>query len=373
MFIGRGKGFGQRFDLSQPSPCLAQLHPLCGDCDDDDTRSRVTLSLIRDEIKENRINEKLVRPEDPLLDEAVRRAFRAFKLPERQLLLHLNEVFQQDLPIWSSSPGLPWIHYGYKTKGDIRRDPEAIQRVRHFWYRIKRGQNIDMPDCCAYVCSNLCKMGEAIWVYPATVTFGEAVFAIPLIRAYQKYRMPIAYGYETGIDGMRKIFQEFKGGTHFLRIDFSKFEKSLPSWLLEIAFDILECNLDFTKYQDHGVPLASAMIRMWDAVKDYFINTKIRMCNGEQYMKRSGLAIGSYFTDLVDRLCKYILLTYAALKFGVTIENLLVFVEGDSIMATFEVFTPDQVQEALGPLGLTINVAKSGYSKYISNLLSTRI
>nr|APG78199.1 RdRp [Wuhan insect virus 24] len=366
MFIGREKGFGQRFDPPEHSPYLTSLLPYCGEY----TRSRVTLKLIRDDIKENRLNEKATRPNDYLLDEAIRRTRHAFQLPELVKPLHLNDVFQQDLPIWSSSPGLPWTQYGYKTKGDIRKDPDAINRIRHFWHRIKTGHNIRLPDCCAFVRSHICKSGEAkvraVWGYPATVTFAEAMFALPLIRAYQTYRTPIAYGYETGIGGMRKIFQQFKG-QYFLGIDFTKFDKTLPAWLIRTAFDILAYNIDFTKYQDHGVPFAPALLKMWNLLSDYCINTRIRMCNGERYMKRAGLASGSYFTQLVGSICNHILLTYAALKRGVEIRDILVFGD-DSILSTDDSLTPDDIQDALEPFGLVINVAKSGYSKNISNL-----
>lgn len=366
MFLGKGSGFGQRFEPPEASPYLIDLLPMCSKY----TRSKVTLKLIRDDIKENRVNENAVRPDDPLLDEAIRITSRAFQLPELVKPLHLKDVFLQDLPIWSSSPGLPWMQYGYRTKADIRKDPDAINRIRYFWHRIKTGQKIRLPDCCAYVRSHLCGIGDtkvrAVWGYPATVTFGEAMFAIPLIRAYQMYRTPIAYGYETGIGGMQKIFQEFRG-RRFLGIDFKKFDKTLPAWLIKIAFNILAYNINFKEYQDYGVPVAAALLRMWHTLVDYCINTRIRVCNGERYLKRSGLASGSYFTQLIGSICNHILLTYAALSKGVSLRNVLVFGD-DSLVSTDEEFTPDDVQKAISPLGLVVNVEKSGYSDDISNL-----
>nr|QVG74789.1 RNA-dependent RNA polymerase [Riboviria sp.] len=367
MYLGKDRGFGQRFDPPEYSPYLTKILPDCSEY----TRSRVTLKLIRDDIKENRINEKAVRPDDPILDEAIRRTCRAFQLPELVKPLHLNDVFKQDLPIWSASPGLPWTYYGYKTKGDIRKDPDAINRIRHFWHRIKTGQNIHLPDCCAFVRSHICKKGEskvrAVWGYPATVTFAEAMFALPLIRAYQTYRTPIAYGYETGVGGMRKIFQQFKG-KYYLGVDFSKFDKTLPAWLIRIAFDILAYNINFKQYQDYGVPVASSLIKVWYVLVDYCINTRIRMCNGERYLKKAGLASGSYFTQLIGSICNHILLTYAALRHDIEIKDILVFGD-DSIMGVDEQFTPDDIQKVLSPFGLVVNVAKSGYSKNISNLM----
>lgn len=89
-------------------------------------------------------------------------------------------------------------------KGDIKRDPDAIQSVRRVAHFIKQGHTVELPDCCAYVRSHTCEVGEfkvrAVWGYPATVTFMEAMFALPLINAYKELPMsvrPIAYGFET--------------------------------------------------------------------------------------------------------------------------------------------------------------------------------
>nr|QIJ70087.1 RNA-dependent RNA polymerase [Varnsen partiti-like virus] len=346
MYIARGKGF----EPPQPSPYLSSFHPLCGNY----TGSEVALSLIREDIKQNRMNEHAQQPNDRLMTYAIQRAFHAFKLPNKPPLLHLSDVFQQDLPIWNSSPGLQWNQCGYRTMGDIRRDPDAIKRIRYFWYQIKTGHDIRLSHCCAYVRSHICERGESkvrvVWGYPATVTFGEAVFAVPLIRAYRKH----------------PILQRFRG-TQFLGIDFSEFDNSLPSWLMKAAFSILAYNLDFTRYQDHGIPHTDRAITMWETITDYFIHTRIMMCNGKLYRKKSGLASGSYFTQLVGSICNYILLTYAALKCHVRFENLFVF-GNDSVMSTCDRFTPDHIQEVLDGLGMTFNVAKSPISRNISYL-----
>nr|APG78249.1 RdRp [Hubei partiti-like virus 36] len=368
MYIGRARGFGQKFEPPQPSPYLEHLLPYCNGIQ----RSPVTLSLIREDIKDNLKSQNNVKPtNDYYLDEAIRRTREAFLLPEKQPLIHLNDVFDQDLPIWSSSPGLPWTQYGYKTKGDIKRDPSAIQRIRWFWHRVKCGKKVGLPDCCAYVRSHLVKPGEtkvrAVWGYPATVTFGEAVFAIPLIRAYQKHRTPIAYGYELGIGGMKKLYQQFGKHKYFLGIDFKKFDKTLPPWLIHIAFDVLAQNLDFGKYQDRGTPRVGCVLRMFNAIRKYAICTTIRMCNGERYRKKAGLASGSYFTQLVGSVCNHILLTYAALRNNIKIEDILVFGD-DSLVAVARPLTPDDVADALERFGMVVNVGKSGFSKNISSL-----
>lgn len=176
-------------------------------------------------------------------------------------MLHLIDIFQKDLAIWSEPPGLPWKNKGYKTKGDIKRDPNAIQSVRSFWHCVKNGQNYAFPFCTPFVRScvsdNETLAEHVLWAYPATVTFGEAMFALPLIKAYEELAVltrPIAYGFETFAGKMQYATFRFQGGRSYIGMNFKKFDKTVPVWLIEIAFDILAINIDFSKYEYYGVP-----------------------------------------------------------------------------------------------------------------------
>nr|APG78333.1 RdRp [Hubei partiti-like virus 35] len=364
-YLGKASGFGQLFKPPEPSPYLAELLPLCGDLQ----RSPLSLALIRDDVKKF-VTSHSTKPTDILFTEACRQTVRAFMLPSRVKMLHLNDVFKKDLPIWSSSPGLPWMNHGYKVKRDIQQDPDAIQRIRWFWHRVKAGENIAFPDCCAHVRTHIVGKGEtkvrAVWGYPATITFGEAVFALPLIEAYSRGDYPIAYGYETGVGGTKRIYHEFEGN-NFLGIDFKSFDKAIPPWLLNIAFDVLAYNIDFGNYEEYGVARYRSMLHMYNRLTDYCINTKIRLCNGERYQKDVGLASGSYFTQLAGSVVNYILLTYACLKLKAQVRKLLVFGD-DSLLATDVTITPHDIAQVLEPLGMTVNTAKSGASRYISDL-----
>ncbi|XP_017484547.1 PREDICTED: uncharacterized protein LOC108373198 [Rhagoletis zephyria] len=232
------------------------------------------------------------------------------------------------------------------------------------------GEKMSFPDSCAYVRAHIVKRGEtkvrAVWEYPATVTLGEAVFALPLIDAYKRGGYPIAYGYETGMAGCKKIYQNFKGN-YFLGIDFKSFYKTLPPWLIEIAFDVLSYNIDFVRYKDYGVARCNAMVDMFEQLRDYCIHTTIRMCNGERYIKHSGLASGSYFTQLIGSIANYLLLTYACMMNEVDVRSILVFGD-DSLLGLEKALTPDDIANVLEELGMIVNVNKSGSSRYISRL-----
>lgn len=108
-----------------------------------------------------------------------------FRLPENAKMNHLNNVFQQDLDIWTESPGLLWTAEDYKTKGGMKRDSERVRRVRKFAYMVKNGDGLSATDCLAFVRSHICDESEykarTVWEYPSTLVFIEAMYALPLI------------------------------------------------------------------------------------------------------------------------------------------------------------------------------------------------
>lgn len=354
-YIGKVPGFAQRtFTEVRQS----QFYP---ETNTGLWRSPVTQSLIKADLE--LFHNPVKKPFNINLEFAIAKAYNAFSIPGLVKMLHLNDVFCKDLDIWSKSPGLPWIQHGYKTKGDIKRDPEAVRKVRHFWHRVKAGDDIRPPDCLSYVRSHVCAVGDskvrAVWGYPATVLFGEAVFALPLLERYKNFPSPFAYGYETAIGGMKKICKRYTAYKHFAGLDFKAFDKNTPRWLIEKAFRILEANINFVEYQDHGVADARRMIRMWHYIKDYFINTTIRTANGCRYRKSSGIASGSYFTQLVGSICNYILCQWMCLEqLGVFAEDIIV--QGDdSLMALNGVMSLTKCSELMKSIGMEINMDKS--------------
>jgi hypothetical protein len=311
-------------------------------------------------------------PDDPMFRLAVSKTYHAFKIPSLVKMIHLNDIFQEDLDIWSKSPGLPWKDIGYRTKGDIKKDPEAVRKVRHFWHRIKAGEKLYPPDSLAYVRSHVCEVGEskvrAVWGYPATMTFGEAVFALPLIRAYQDRTGPMAYGYETALGGMKRIYNRYCQYRHYAAVDFKKFDKTVPAWLIDIAFEVLRSNIDFTRYRDHGIADARRMMTMYEYIESYFINTTIRLADGSRYRKTSGIASGSYFTQLVGSVINYLLLQWASLtQFGDYLEDIMVLGD-DSLSATRSDLSLRECAELFSTVGMEVNMTKSQITRELSTI-----
>lgn len=105
LYIERTQGFSQRtYDKIDPSPFLPfESYGLW--------RSPITQASIRRDLEECVLTSKL-RPENELLELAIYRTYDMFRLPDKMKMIHLNDVFQQDLDIWSKSPGLPWRDLG---------------------------------------------------------------------------------------------------------------------------------------------------------------------------------------------------------------------------------------------------------------------
>nr|AGW51759.1 RNA-dependent RNA polymerase-like protein [uncultured virus]AGW51777.1 RNA-dependent RNA polymerase-like protein [uncultured virus] len=334
-------------------------------------RSGVTIQAIRKDVKAFQNTTKF--NFTPSMKAAIAQTRRDFKLPYPVKMIHLNDVFDKDLRIWRSSPGLPWINLGFKTKGQVIAGAKERQSIRRFWHCVKEGRHPLAPDCLAHVRSHIVEESEekirAVWGYPATVTIGEAVFALPLIEAYKdrKHKV-IAYGYEPLKGGFKRLLARFLGFPEYHALDFKAFDKTIPAPLIRVAFDILLDNIDLIEYQDYGVANAKKMATMWAYIVNYFINTPIRLANGERYQKNSGVASGSYFTQLIDSVVNAILLNWIAIEQTGEYPSDYVTMGDDSIVAFREHISLEAIAEQLGTIGMQLNVKKSSITKEISEV-----
>ena len=249
--------------------------------------------------------------------------------------------------------------------------------MRKFWHFVKTGEDIKFPDCCVFIRSHTCETDDqsvrAVWEYPATITFGEAVFTAPLIQAYQRLpyeNVPVAYGFEIATGGMHKLKDRFcRSGLFYGRLHFSKFDKTIPAWLIRIAFDILCCNIDFVYYEKYGVANAERMILMYKRITEYFINTTIQTARGLRFRKDSGIASGSYFAQLVGSIVNCILLYYACLQTIGRMPIDSVCFGDDSFLSTSIPLSIKEVSDILErTFGVSVNLKESQVSEKIDGM-----
>jgi hypothetical protein len=361
------RGFPQRHTTARKTPYLDFLDEV-----PEYLRSTISLKGIRDDLFQYHNKTKFAFNEDTHMKLAISLTAQAFSLPPVRPMHLLDVINNKELEIWSSSPCLPWSEYGYKTKKEVIQSNSNVASIRKFWSFVKKGVKMYPPDSMAHVRSHLKKEGEpdkvrAVWGYPLTMVLGEAMFALPIINAIKRSATPMAYGYETAVGGMSRIVKECKG-KYFTALDFSRFDKTVPIWLIEEAFKILEYQIDFTRYDEYGTPNSVELYRCWDFIKSYFKFTTIRLANGERYKKNVGIPSGSYFTQVIDSIVNHIIITWCYLKLHGQPPKYIKVLGDDSLCSSDLRFDLDDAQDLFSLIGMELNVNKSSTSKYLSNI-----
>lgn len=179
------------------------------------------------------------------------------------------------------SPGLPWKQMGYRTKIDVVKEQKNIAAMNATWHQVSARKRVELPDVCLFARAQVAKTGvnkiRATWGYPLEVYLEEARFFYP-IQDYMKshfHKFNIAYGAEMANGGM-SIINEMLTRTKgkYLITDWSRFDKTIPSWFIRDAFSLLAQIVDFTKvrYAEGKVwnVRAERSKRRWKKLIDYF-------------------------------------------------------------------------------------------------------
>lgn len=221
------------------------------------------------------------------------------------------------------SPGLPYKLMGYNTKGEVTDDQRNIDDINVNWHHIGAGiRSRPLPDVCLFARSQVCAVGKekirGVWGYPLEVYIEEARFFYPIMDYLkeQKHRFPVGYGFEISKGGMLAISDVIMRhpGSKFLMTDWSKFDKSIPAWLIRDAFALLAELIDFGHVLDSEGLVWNVREyrsrRRWKKLIDYFVETPVRTCKGERYLVTGGVPSGSCFTNIIDTIINCLVTRY---------------------------------------------------------------
>lgn len=204
----------------------------------------------------------------------------------------------------SKSPGLPYKLMGVASKREVFDDNTLMDAVKNNWSEIAQGKNVKLPDVCLFARAQMATAGKekvrATWGYSFDVYIEEARYFYPILDYIKerKHNFPIAYGLEMAKGGMIAINDLLTRNPHckYVVSDWSKFDKTIPVWLIRDAFSILAEIIDFSVgREDHNR-------RRFKKLIDYFCETPIRTCKGERFLVTGGVPSGSCFTNLIDSI-----------------------------------------------------------------------
>lgn len=131
-----------------------------------------------------------------------------------------------------------------------------------------------------------------------------------------------------------------------LEMDYSKFDATIPSMLIRIAFNIIKHNMVLTEKEGN----------LFDRYVAHFCQSGFLMPDGYVYTgRKGGVPSGSIFTSLVDSIVNAILIEYLSIKLGNPVLEYSVL--GDDSVAGFN--APVNIEEVVDILaGLNINVSR---------------
>lgn len=290
---------------------------------------------------------------------------------------HTQDTLRLSTPVtpfsWHDLASVPFISsssagWGYRgKKGDGDNHHLAIKRANAYllWWRdsvdgVAQRPYRYHPDLAwtrTQISDQVSPKIRHVWGKTFENIILEGITAAPLIDAFRASDSPIVIGINTFKRLPLIISQACSGSPdnpapqYGIGIDFKSFDTSPQPWFIDIAFDIIEENINFQQYEQ---------ALSFEYSKFYFKHTPVVMPDGRLWRKHLGIPSGSYFTQLVGSVINHILISYIQLKlYGRTFKTWVL--GDDSLFGTpVELGYPDlsAMAEIVSPFGFVIHPEK---------------
>lgn len=337
-------------------------------------RAHVTLPALYSDV----LQYDLKRKERPVDDPVYVAAFQSVReqfVPETKLIpLTTGAVTTlEDVPR-DKSPGLPWTRLGFKNKGDVMRDDKALNKMRSEWHAIGEGRFMNLPKTQVFVRSQISRRDEddkirATWGYPLTVFLEEARYVYPYLDNLKKRTKdyPLGYGVEMINGGMGYIDEMYSrcgGDKRACMLDWKRFDKKIPAWLIRDVFLILKESFVDDKVIDAegNVWEVNPVLtrRRWIRMVNYFINTPFNMPDGRSFKKNGGVPSGSGWTNIIDSIVNAIVTRYCCYHISGSFPPYDIFLGDDSFLMVEGDFDLEKFASVADEaFGFTLNLKKS--------------
>lgn len=259
----------------------------------------------------------------------------------------------------STSGGWESILTGLRTKGELlseesyysswRQSLESALNEGRFTDPIVPGYRTQCSDLGGGKCKH---KKRPINMVTLKVILAESLYANPLSQ-WLKYYQYTAIGKDTRTDISNWVSQQRKDMYQWLSLDYSAYDSSIPSWLIDAAFEIIRGA--FRNLGKFGNDLLTVL-------KQTFIVKDIITPEGIIHATH-GNPSGSKFTAIINGICNEIMTEYWADLLGKEVEYMIM--GDDNLIFAKHVgpFSPDEVERIssvlLSKFGVTVNAQKS--------------
>lgn len=198
-----------------------------------------------------------------------------------------------------------------------------------------------------------------VWAYPLEMTIIESLIARPIITEFlSRTDIPMAFG-EYSLATANKFVGWANSTNYITGIDYSQFDSSVKRSHIRFAFDVLRSYFDLNQEVAEGITVR----QIFNQVEYYFINTPLVFPSerGASLIlgKTEGVPSGSYFTQVIDSIVNYAIITdvYDEMKVSYDPDKILVL--GDD-MISFTSSKPDKqtVSQLISERGYTAHPEK---------------
>lgn len=128
----------------------------------------------------------------------------------------------------------------------------------------------------------------------------ECQFSRPLQRAFKHWAFYAGGKEPSQLSDLVRTGRN--NSSHWVSLDYSRYDQSLPAWLIRDAFSLLKMCFSDT-------PRNRKWDWLWEIVVNDFIDKSFVGPNGKLYSAHDGVPSGSMFTQIIDTLCNLLMIT----------------------------------------------------------------
>lgn len=261
------------------------------------------------------------------------------------------------VPKVSTHSGWTWIETGFKTKGENmenifkkwRDAKNTAIRVGSFEKPILPGVRtqcsgaFDEEGNFTHTCKHKARLVSMV---DLMVILAELKFAKPFQKVLGNKEF---YAGAKDPHGIGSIIWDCRVRfANYLSLDYSRFDQSISSWLIEDAFSVIKSCFQGLSDEDE---------LLWDIVVRDFIQKNFVTPSGYLHSKK-GVPSGSMFTQIIDSLVNWIMITTYLYSKGV--KGQMLIMGDDNLLFVDHIITADDIASYLKKnFGVIVNPDKT--------------